>query len=853
MMERLGKRLGSLFSRRTEKARRIPVAEKFTCFRRIGAANDAFLGRLAALMEAQDHGTVSRSDLYSAVESLSEQTGTMVNAFLAMTGGGHEALLHQYEALEESIRRQAEQARPGDSSPLVVWPREEDAFRPHVVGPKAARLAEVASKTRLNIPAFFSVSASGYRLFMRESGIQTLVGSLFPSTDLRDPQKIKSLSEIIARAFDEAPVPPELESILLEACARLLRSHPDATGVAVRSSAIVEDSESSFAGQFESILNVRPDQLIAAYKQVIASKYRQQALRYAMARGCLGEDIPMPVLVMVMIQPSASGVAYSRCPGREQSAMVTAVPGLAQALVEGKITPDTFLVSMGPTVRVEDAVIGSRPFALRCAADGGLRRQQEKTLGLLPALGEEAVCEVASAARTLEEVYGAPQDVEWAIDEAGSLQIVQTRPVYFSASQSTSSALRQVEGYRVLLRGGARASGGVTTGKVFLLPDLEAMDTVPEGVILCVPTTSPRLAGLMGMVSGIVAAAGSPTGHMATIAREFDVPCLVGAENALSALREGAAVTLDADAGVVYEGEVHELLGPNPPAGAASGRKYPVPEDLKQLVQKVAPLTLGEPDTPEFSPANCRTLHDIARYVHQKSMAEMFQSEHLSAQERRASRRLTWRVPMDVLLLDLGGGLAPIAERNVPIDKVTSIPLLALMEGMTDPRLRWAGPVGFDLRGFMSVVVRSAADDQRYGEPNYCLCAADYVHFATRLAYHFATVESICGGSVNENYVRFLFFGGAAVAERREWRAHFLAQVLRSNAFAVKQVGDRLEAFLAKRIASVTEEALVMVGRLMVASRHLDMVIENPVAANALAQAFLSGDYGFESVSKTGK
>ena len=379
------------------------------------------------------------------------------------------------------------------------------------------------------------------------------------------------------------------------------------------------------------------------------------------------------------------------------------------------------------------------------------------------------------------------------------------------------------------------------------------MDTVPEGVILCVPTTSPRLAGLMAMVRGIVAAAGSPTGHMATIAREFDVPCLVGAENALSALRAGAVVTLDADAGVVYEGEVHELLGPNQPAGAVSRRKYPVPDDLRQLVQKVAPLTLGEPDTPEFCPASCRTLHDIARYVHQKSMTEMFQLQDLSAQERRASRRLAWRVPMDVLLLDLGGGLAQIAERSVPVEKVTSIPLLALMEGMTDPRLRWAGPVGFDLRGFMSVVVRSAADDQRYGEPNYCLCADDYVHFATRLAYHFATVESICGKSVNENYVRFLFFGGAAVAERREWRAHFLAQVLRSNAFAVRHVGDRVEALLAKRSASITEEALVMVGRLMVASRHLDMVIENPAAANALAQAFLSGDYGFESVSGTGK
>jgi pyruvate,water dikinase len=152
----------------------------------------------------------------------------------------------------------------------------------------------------------------------------------------------------------------------------------------------------------------------------------------------------------------------------------------------------------------------------------------------------------------------------------------------------------------------------------------------------------------------------------------------------------------------------------------------------------------------------------------------------------------------------------------------------------------------------MSVVVRSAADDQRYGEPSYALCSRDYAHFASRLAYHFATVDAICGSLVNENYARFLFFGGAAVAERRELRAHFLATVLRYNSFAVKHLGDRVEAVLAKRGAEQIEESLVMLGRLMVASRHLDMVMENRSTAEALAQAFLSGDFGFERVRRAG-
>jgi pyruvate,water dikinase len=354
----------------------------------------------------------------------------------------------------------------------------------------------------------------------------------------------------------------------------------------------------------------------------------------------------------------------------------------------------------------------------------------------------------------------------------------------------------------------------------------------------------------METVAGIVAAAGSPAGHMSTIAREFDVPCVVGAVDAIAMLQEGAIVTLDADAGIIYEGEVGELLRPVSRSAPLSSRRDPARENLQLLLQRVAPLTLTEPDASSFCPANCRTFHDIARYVHQKSMTEMFELNEPSGPERRVARRLIWRVPLEVLLLDVGGSISAQSDRNVPVDKLRSVPLLALIEGMTDPRLRWAGPVGFDLKGFMSVVVRSAADDQRYGEPNYCLCSKDYVHFATRLAYHFATVDAICGPAINENYARFLFFGGAAIAQRREWRAHFLATVLERNEFTVKRVSDRVEAMLAKRGAAQVEEALVMLGRLMVASRHLDMVIESKTCADALAHAFLAGDYAFERVSR---
>ncbi len=306
--------------------------------------------------------------------------------------------------------------------------------------------------------------------------------------------------------------------------------------------------------------------------------------------------------------------------------------------------------------------------------------------------------------------------------------------------------------------------------------------------------------------------------------------------------------TLDRELACEFLGSSPVEFGPLVMTPEDAEACLPVREKLRKLMERVTPLTLTDPESPTFDPAHCQTLHDVAHFVHQRAMGEMSAIEELTAGERRTCRRLVWHRPMEVRLLDLGGAVGPETGREVALADVTSVPLHALLEGMLDSRLRWAGPVGFDLKGFVSVVVRSAADDQRYGEPSYALCSADYLHFASRLAYHFALVDALCGESLNENYVRFRFHGGAAVAERREWRGQFLVTVLEYNRFLVTHVGDRVNAILPGRPVEELEDALVMLGRLMVASRHLDMVIESPAVAVTLARAFLAGDYGFDLV-----
>lgn len=844
-MKRIGDRLRDLLS--AERQQRVPIARKFAEFRTIGAANNAFLENLAALVEQGKSPSRGGLGAVSAVyEALTGPVAAMVGGLVRMSGGRYSSLLKRYEEIDRDLAQVVLRSRPIEFGPAVIWPERETLPHPEEVGPKSARLAEVAAATDLTVPPFFVISSYAYRTFMGATGLQDLVSEALSEVDFADLKQVAQACTRIRDAVEAAVVPADLATEVASACSRLARQHHSEHGFAVRSSAVVEDTAASFAGQFETILNVHPAAVEGAYKRVIASKYRPAAIAYAAARGFTDEDVAMPVLVMPMVQPLASGVAYSVDPARSGVAVVTAVHGLAQHVVDGRVTPSRYLVERGPAPRVlerSDVVLET---VLRCDGDSGLVEER----GAVSALPDATVVAVAGAAWTLEDHFHCAQDVEWVVTEEGTVVVVQTRPLRTPSDRSRQVQAREVSGQRILATGGTRAAGGTASGVVFRPPEPAGSATVPDGAVLAVQWLDQRLVPLLGRISAIVAATGSPTGHMATVAREFGTPCIVGLGSALDALVEGTTVTVDAWSGTVYSGEVAELLEPDGDGTRSETIRDPVGIALELLTARVAPLTLTDPSSDEFRPANCKTLHDVARFVHQRAMAEMFAPDALDADERRRCRRLDSAMPMDIRVLDLGGGVDTDAKRALAVDEIVSLPLRALLEGMGDTRLRWSGPVGFDLRGFMSVVVRSAADDQRYGEPTYAMCSRDYAHFASRLAYHYATVDSVCGVLVNENYARFLFHGGAAVSERREWRAHFLATVLDYQGFVVRRTGDRVEAILGKRPADVVREALVLLGRLMVAARHLDMVMENRATADLFARAFLSGDYGFERVKQ---
>lgn len=202
----------------------------------------------------------------------------------------------------------------------------------------------------------------------------------------------------VSRTHPDAPPEKPAEAVThdLQAARATLGPGP----YAVRSSALDEDgAEHSFAGQLSSFLNVAAADVPARVAEVWRSGLSGHVLAYRRERGLDSTQAP-GVVIMPMIQPRAAGVAFSADPvtGERETAVVSAVPGLGEALVSGEETGETYRV------------------------------RGSEVVGASPLLALEEVRQIAALARACQEHFGHPQDIEWALDDVG-LWLLQSRPI----------------------------------------------------------------------------------------------------------------------------------------------------------------------------------------------------------------------------------------------------------------------------------------------------------------------------------------------------------------------------------------------------------------------------------------
>jgi pyruvate,water dikinase len=295
----------------------------------------------------------------------------------------------------------------------------------------------------------------------------------------------------------------------------------------------------------------------------------------------------------------------------------------------------------------------------------------------------------------------------------------------------------------------------------------------------------------------------------------------------------------------------------------------PVHALLEKAAKHIVPLTLLDPQAPDFTPAGCATLHDVTRFCHEKSVEEMFSQGADLPLPTHAAKRLTvdgramqyWVIDLGDGIRDDGGG--PTEGKTVPLGRIASAPMLALWRGMT--AAPWAGPP-VDARGFMSVLAGSAsnpdldpAQASAFAEKNYFMIASDFCSLQSRFGYHFSTVEALIspagpagpagpegkeGEGDSGNYLSFRFKGGAADHDRRALRATMIAELLEELGFRCETKSDALFARMEGYGRAFMEERLAALGHVIVHTRQMDMAMAGPGQAAALKQRLLADIFG---------
>ncbi len=258
--------------------------------------------------------------------------------------------------------------------------------------------------------------------------MQSQIEAALKQADIERPASLEEAARVIRQAFMGATIPGDIASAIVGAYGDLSGSDP---AVAVRSSATAEDlPQASFAGQQETYLNVSgAEHVLEATKNCWSSLWTARAIGYRLRQGVSSQGVALAVVIQQLVDAEVAGILFTVNPvdGRREYALISASWGLGDAIVGGRVTPDEYVVEKesGRLVKCELALKEIRTVRV----DGDTEDQPvPENLRKVPVLQESDLTELNRLAIEIEDLYGMPMDIEWALAD-GEIAIVQARPI----------------------------------------------------------------------------------------------------------------------------------------------------------------------------------------------------------------------------------------------------------------------------------------------------------------------------------------------------------------------------------------------------------------------------------------
>ncbi|HYG60974.1 MAG TPA: PEP/pyruvate-binding domain-containing protein, partial [Thermoanaerobaculia bacterium] len=312
--------------------------------------------------------------------------------------------------------------------PLVAADPQAAAALPTTLGGKAANLARLEAQG-LPVPPWYAVSTHAFERALATAALRERIAARLETAGSDD--SLRRASEEIRGWIAALDLPSDLIREIEQAhTARI----PGDSFVAVRSSAAGEDAAGeSFAGLHDSFLFIRGrERVLDAVRRVWASGYNERALAYRRAKGIPLDSIAVGVVVQQMVDARASGVLFTANPntGDVHEIVISSLWGAGEGLVSAGFDADTFVIDKETREIAPEVVSKRERLLLDAEAGGGLvRTEVPADLQDRPSLSNDHILELARVGLAVERQLRRPQDIEFAVDAAGRLYLLQARPV----------------------------------------------------------------------------------------------------------------------------------------------------------------------------------------------------------------------------------------------------------------------------------------------------------------------------------------------------------------------------------------------------------------------------------------
>ena len=443
------------------------------------------------------------------------------------------------------------------------------------VGGKNSSLGEMISnlsKLGVNVPGGFAITSTAFNEFLSLSGLDQIISEELSNLDVENLTDLRRSGKKLRGLILKTPLPEVLISEIEKAWNDI--STPGKS-FAVRSSATAEDlPDASFAGQQESYLNIDGfENLIDAVRRVYASLFTDRAISYRKLREFKGTlSISVGVQEMVRSDIGSSGVAFTLDTesGYTGSIFITSSYGLGEGIVQGTVNPDEFYVyknalennkfpiikkSLGE--KAKKMIFTDSNMAGKSVKYVRVKAEDAKAFSL----SDAEIIELAGYAKTIEDHYKVPMDIEWAKDgENGKIYILQARPETVQSKVSSYFEKFTLKDKGELIVCGKSVGQKIGKGTAKVVKDISEIHNIKPGDVLVTDMTDPDWEPVMKIAAGIVTNRGGRTCHAAIIARELGIPAIVGCNTATKFILNGSKVTVscaEGSEGKVYKGELN--------------------------------------------------------------------------------------------------------------------------------------------------------------------------------------------------------------------------------------------------------------------------------------------------------